>query len=93
MCLSGHSWVDVGNKLRWVIDQKYAPLLRDVRETGPRACKFAGAFVMLLSLLLACVYVGDIGVGMPDEFLVLDSSYLCAFSCCGRAHFAGWGGT
>ena len=40
------------------------------------ACKVAGLIVLVTTLVISCVFVGQIGVGMPDEYLVLDSSYL-----------------
>ena len=35
-----------------------------------------GLLVMLATLAVSCALVGSVGVGMPDEYLVLDSSYL-----------------
>ena len=74
-------WVDFGNKLRLMITNNYAPNLEDHRSCGkPLACKLAGALVLLASLGVSLGFVGSVGVGMPDEYLVLDSSYLYELS-------------
>ena len=70
-------WVDVGGKLRLLINNAYAPNLIDHRALGkPLYCKLLGLAVMLATFIVSCAFVGSIGVGMPDEYLVLDSSYL-----------------
>ena len=70
-------WVDIGSKLRNIINSKYAPLMPETG--GPKfstPCKLIGATVMIATFVISCVFVGSIGVGMPDEYLVPDTSYL-----------------
>jgi hypothetical protein len=75
------AWVDVGQKLRMLINNRFAPNLIDRRQCDrAMACKLAGLFVLVLTLAVSLAFVGDIGVGMPDQYLVPDSSYLYEFT-------------
>jgi len=65
------SWVDLGNRLRWVLVAKYAPMLEK-----NLAWQLLGAFVMLGSLILSLAYIPTIGLGTPSTTYVADSSYL-----------------
>jgi len=69
-------WVDVGNKLRLAINTRYAPLLPEKGGPCATACKLFGVLVLVGTVVVSFIFVGEIGVGMPDEYLVQDSSYL-----------------
>jgi len=70
------SWVDIGNKLRLFVNEKYAPLLPESGGGCATACKALGALILVATFAVSCIFVGEIGVGMPDEYLVQDTSYL-----------------
>ena len=67
------AWMDVATKLRLRIVMQYSPGLVDGRFVR---CKAAGLAVLLVTLVISCACVAFVGVGMPDEYLLPDSSYL-----------------
>jgi len=69
-------WVDVGGKLRNALNSAYAPLMEDYMKPANNICKIVGAAVIVATFGVSLGFVGSIGVGMPDQYYVLDTNYL-----------------